>query len=419
MDLEQKVIGGPAIADLIAYGYRNNQTVAAQRQTWRMEIERYRLESGYPDPQVMVTYFTDPIETRLGPQDWNATLTQQIPFPGKLTKKGAIVATDAKIARLGLDKAVRDMIVSIRESYHELLYIQAAKKIAARNNELLEQFRKISETSYAEDHATLADVVKAQAQVGQLRYDILLLEELEQTEKTKLNTLLNRDPHAVIGRLSGTTISPVVYNLEEIYQLAQKNSEEIQSADLQYRKSKIKKKLAGYGFLPDFKVGVFYAEIGDPDVLSPPKDAGRDAVGVQAGMTIPLWFGKNKSGLDRAGAGTEKALALKNETINRTNAGIREMFFRLRNAQRLVSLYEQELLPQAVRSLESMETWQREGQGSFADLLEIQATVYNFQLSLARAQADYGKFLARLERLCGRGLTSIEPTGNQAEGTVP
>jgi hypothetical protein len=43
----------------------------------------------------------------------------------------------------------------------------------------------------------------------------------------------------------------------------------------------------------------------------------------------------------------------------------------------------------------------REGRGSFADSLELAATLYNFELSLARASADYGKALASLEALTG------------------
>ena len=59
----------------------------------------------------------------------------------------------------------------------------------------------------------------------------------------------------------------------------------------------------------------------------------------------------------------------------------------------------------AARSLTVAETWYREGEGSFSDFVETEAIHYNFQLSAARAEADYGKFLARLERLAGRDLT--------------
>ena len=55
--------------------------------------------------------------------------------------------------------------------------------------------------------------------------------------------------------------------------------------------------------------------------------------------------------------------------------------------------------------MEIAETWYREGKSSFADFVETQAVYYNFQLSLARANADYGKYLARLEQLVGQSIT--------------
>jgi hypothetical protein len=54
--------------------------------------------------------------------------------------------------------------------------------------------------------------------------------------------------------------------------------------------------------------------------------------------------------------------------------------------------------------MEIAETWFREKQGAFSDFLETEAVYYNFQLSLARAKADYGKYLAQVERLCGLSL---------------
>ena len=50
------------------------------------------------------------------------------------------------------------------------------------------------------------------------------------------------------------------------------------------------------------------------------------------------------------------------------------------------------------------ETFFKEGASSFTDFIETQSVIYNFQLALARAQADYGKYLVRLERMVGRDI---------------
>jgi len=189
------------IPDLITYSYHRNPSIRSAVEAWRVTVEQYRITTSYPDPQIMVTYFPEPIQTRLGPQDWNASISQMIPFPGKLFKAGEIVQADAHIARLNLDKTVRDITAAIVESFHELRYIREARRIADQNVKLLDQLRKMGETAYAQDRALFLDVVKAQSQSAQLRYDALLLEELEQTEITRLNGLLNREPDTGFGPL--------------------------------------------------------------------------------------------------------------------------------------------------------------------------------------------------------------------------
>jgi outer membrane protein TolC len=91
---------------------------------------------------------------------------------------------------------------------------------------------------------------------------------------------------------------------------------------------------------------------------------------------------------------------------------IRETFFRLKNADRLITLYRDQLLPQATKAMETAEVWNREGQGSLTDFVETEAVWYNFQLALARSRADYGKYLAKLEGIVGISLTR-KPEDNQ------
>lgn len=392
------------IADLTTYAYDNNPAILEARKEWEAQVERYRIETGYPDPQLMFTYFPEPIETRLGPQDWNASLSQKIPFPGKLGKAGEVVTAEARVARFKLDKTVRDVMVGIRESFFELSYIRKATSIVQKNMTLLDHIRKVAETSHAQDRATLTDVVKAQSQTGQLRYDALLLEELEATEVARLNGLLNRAPDTLVGTLAPEKVQALAYSVDEMYRLAEDHQEEIQIANARVEKADALFDLARYKNRPDFKLGLFYAGIGNPDVSVLPEDAGRDGFGIQAGMTLPLWFGKNKGRTAQAAARKQKAEAAKTRSINQAHTNIRAVYFRLDNARRLIELYRDDLLPQAAQSMEIAETWFAEGESSLTDFVEAQSVWYNFQLALTRAQADYGKYLARLERLVGQDL---------------
>lgn len=395
--LEQRLVSQPALADLVDYAYQNSPLIKAARAEWRATIERYRVDTSLDDPEMLVEgmYMAEADRDPVNPDDWKVTLTQPLPLPGKLAKAGVVAKTEARIARLRLDSAVRDTTLRIRESYQELLYLREAKRLATANRELLDQLRKIGETaSSSANRASLVDGMKAQAQAAQAGYDLILLEESARTEQTRLNAILNRAPEAALGTLRDDPIPAVVYTLQEITPLAESNLEEIRIAQANVDKAKAVVDLTRYETLPRLALGVSY---GDINLMQ--------QFGVQAGLSLPLWYEKNSGRMGAVQAESEKMLAQKFSQINETRTATREVYFRLQNSERLVRLYRDDLVPQANRAMETAETWYSQGQGSFSDYSETLAAWVNFQLALARSKADYGKFLARLESLAGHSLT--------------
>ncbi len=389
----------------MGYAYENNPEIQAAKQAWKAEVEKQKVVTGYPDPQIAVTYFPKPIETRVGPQDWNASVSQSIPFPGKLSKAGEVAQTDAIIAKLNLNRVIREINTAIRQSYHELLYIQEAREITQFNANLLDELRYLNESRNARNSNTFLDQIKPQSQIAQLSYDVILLDELEMTETTKLNGLLDRHPHAPFGRLKKTDTPHLVYSLDEIYELALKNRQEIQTAQAEIKKAEMEMDLTGYENLPEFQLGFFYAGIGETDETISLKDSSEDAYGVQFGMSVPLWFGKNTSRTASAKASVQKAKAMKSNLVNQTYTQIRTLYFKLTSAERLMTLYQEQILPKTMDSVQKAEKAFRQGEGNFSDFADIQKTAHNLQLALARAKADYGKTLAALEQVAGVSLT--------------
>jgi outer membrane protein TolC len=89
--------------------------------------------------------------------------------------------------------------------------------------------------------------------------------------------------------------------------------------------------------------------------------------------------------------------------INRVRAEVRTLHASLEKTRGIIALYEEQLLPQARTAVDAAETWFLAKQPNFSDFVEAQSLWYQFQLALARARADYGKELARMERLVGDG----------------
>jgi outer membrane protein TolC len=103
--------------------------------------------------------------------------------------------------------------------------------------------------------------------------------------------------------------------------------------------------------------------------------------------------------------------------VNDTRTAVRDAAFRLKNAERLATLYRDDLVPQAERAVVTAQTRLSQGLGGLGEAAEAQSAWYTFRLALARAEADRTVLLARLEALAGRSLTERDAAAVPAEGS--
>lgn len=395
-----------ALGDLLAAAFEANPMIRAARAEWRGAVEKYRVDSAWPDPEVMVEgmYATDTLFDTATPMDWTLALSQQIPVWGRQGSAGKLSGTEVKIARLKLDAALRDVVLQVRQSAAELGYLDAALRVVDGQRELLGKLAAGGAAAYAADRASLYEVMKARAQSGQLDYEALLLAESARTERARLNALLDRPPDAPVGPIALAAPQPVVYEIAEIDALAEANAEDLRLARAELERSEAMAELTEFETLPGFKLGLSYGRSNEVN-----------QVGLQATVMLPLRRGKNAGRLGAARADSDRMRSMYAAALNDTRTAIRDAAFRLRNAERLATLYRDDLIPQAERAVETAQTRLAQGPGGLGDAAEAQSAWYSFRLAFARAEADRTIQLARLEALAGRSLTARDAAGAPPE----
>jgi len=395
-----------ALGDLVAIAYRSNPMIRAARAEWRGVVEKYRVDTAWPDPELMAEgmYPADTLGDTAEPMGWNVRLTQAIPLWGRQRSAGKVSSAEAKIARLKLDAAIRDVVLQVRQSAAELRYLDEVVEIVQGQQFLVGKLTAGGAAAYTADRASLYEVMKARAQSGQLDYDGLLVDESARTERARLNALLDRPPDAPLGAIAVAEARPMVYGIDEIDALAQANAEDVRIARAELERSEALAKLTDYETLPGFKLGFSYGLSNEVN-----------QVGVQATVMLPLRLGKNAGRIDAARADSDKMRALYGARLNDTRTAVRDAVFRLNNAERLVILYRDDLVPQAARAMETTQTRLSQGLGGLGDAAEAQSAWYTFRLALARAEADRTVLLAKLEALAGRSLTERDDTAADPE----
>ena len=385
---------------LIQVAIERSPKVSAAKARWQATIEQYPQVTALPDPMFMYGYYMRSVETRVGPQRHRVSFSQAFPYPGTLDAAGEIVKKAIEIERVKHEQVIRDLIVGLKLSYHELAYLQRAVELTRQNHELIASILAIATTRYAEGKITLNDVLKAQSQLAQLEYDLVLLEELQHVEQASIKGMLSMPSATSLGPTVPIPYEPLDVRLADIEKQALAKRQELQIAALSIEKATEGIALAELQTKPMLKFDLMTIETGKALMLGAP-DSGKNPFSIGVGVTIPWSSLKNSSKVREAQQNREVVTANKLSLEDETKVALRKVYFRLENARRLVELYETTLIPQAAAAVEVAETWHQEGPKSIAGFLETQSVWLNFNLARLRAIADYQQNVARLEQLVG------------------
>lgn len=407
------------LAQLIELAAERNPRLAAARQRWRAAQERPAQARSLPDPLLTYMELVSPVETRIGPQQRSFELMQRIPYPAKLSAAADLERERAGISALEYRIAVRDTVALVKVSYAEFLYLQKAVRIVRQNQDLARQLAEKTAALYAKtreehrDSVTLFDSLKAQSQLAQLAYDSITLEELRRTEMANLNHLLSRPPEAPLGMPADLAFRPLNAKVDDLYALALSNRQELEAATRKVAAATQAERLARLARVPDFTLGARYTFVGS--AVSPVPDSGDDAIGVMLGLSLPVWRTKNRARIAEAEHRREAAQLDRKAAVDDLMARISKVYFRLQNAERLVILYKDQLIPQAEQAMEIAEQWRDTGRDTVGRLLEAQSVWLNFQLAFHRALADHEQAVARLEQLVGTSLGHLRGTAEESD----
>ena len=388
------------LPSLIRVAVDRNPKVKAAKARWQATVEQYPQVTALPDPMFMYGYFLRNVETRVGPQRHRVSFSQAFPYPGTLDAAGEVVKKAIGIERVKHEQVIRDLIVELKLSYHELAYLQRAVELTRQNHELIASILAIATTSYAEGEATLNDVLKAQSQLAQLEYDLVLLEELQGVERANIRGILSIPSATSLGTTVLVAYEPLDVTLADIEKQALVKRQELRIAELTIEKATKRIALAELQTKPMLKFDLMTIETGKALMFDTPS-SGKNPFSIGFGVTIPWSSLKNSSKVREAQQNHEVVTANKRVLEDETKVALQKIYFRLENARRLIELYETTLIPQAGVAIEVAETWHQEGPKSITGFLETQSVWLNFNLARLRAMADYQQNVARLERLVG------------------
>lgn len=411
--------GSAAESPLLAYfevAAEENPGLRAAHEEWTASVRESQRVESLPDPSLRYGYFIESIETALGPQEHRIGVVQRFPWFGKLGFRGDAAAHTADATGQRYRAARFDVLRRVARAYYELAYLEQAIVVTKQNLEYVQYQERVARARYRIGAAGHPDVIRAQVELGVLEDRLRTLEDRRGPRVAALNESLGRTPRAPLPFPVVLVDAPLEVPDDSVaIEMVLSQNPDLLALNhaVEARESQID--AARRDRYPDLTVGVETVLIGRSELTS--FDAsGRDAWMASVSINVPLWRGKYAAAVDQAEARHRSAEARRADARNRMQAMAEDALYRLRDAQRKIELYRDSLIPKGEESLRATSTAFQTGDSSFLDFIDAQRSLLQFELELARAEADRGQTSVEILALMG-ALPAGSPSTGPKEGS--
>jgi len=362
----------------------NNSGLKVKFNQYMAALEIIPQVKALPDPQVAFGYFIQPVETRVGPQQFRISASQMFPWMGTLKAKenAAIQAAKAKLE--SFEEAKSKLFNEIRATYFNTYFNHKAIDIAKENIEILNTFSNLANIKFESGLVSAVDEYRIEIEIGELENQLALLKDQKIVLEVMFNNLLNRDNNApvITPELLWNDNFPLTKQeaIDSIHQL----NHQLLNLDFQQAALQFQQEVASNMGKPSFKIGIDYTIVGKGDNNL----KGTDAFMLpNVGITIPLYRNKYKAMVQEvvyleAAKENEKA-----DKINMLETLFENGWKEYLDAARRIDLFISQL-NLAKKSAKILETDYASGNKNFEEILRMERKVLKFNLELEKARAD-------------------------------
>ena len=388
------------LRDLLAEVRTHNPSLQASH----LEAQALALRSGQvselPNPSVTIAYRPVPILTARGTIRSQWSIEQEIPYPGKLGLQGSIADLTAEIKRFATANLEEDLLLQVKHSYFELYRIQQQELRILAFKDRLQNFEDAAATRYEVGAGAQQAILKTQLEKNSLSRLQLELSIERRTATETLARLLNR-PISTESKVAVTVEAPsyVEFDAISLLEVGLNHRPEVSALGTAAKRADEEIALARKQFKPDFRFGVTYFDVGRADV--PSTATGRDALGINATIHIPLRRSRLRAQLEEARVRRSHVHARQEALTTSLATQVADLMHQLRKEARQLELFEEALIPQAETALQATLNSYTTGRTDFLDLLDSERTLFSLGMSYDNTLARYLQTTAALERALG------------------
>lgn len=378
---------------LVAAVITRNPSVDAARAGLRAALAEIEQARALDDPTI--GYELAPLSVAGdAPFGQVISVRQKLPFPGKRRLAGEVALAMAEAEAAEIDVVRLELAQMASELYDDYYVAARALEINAQHKVLLEQIKKSAEAQYVVGRAAQQDPIQAEVELAQLERERITIEAERDQIVARINGLLHRAPGAMLpAPPADLTIALAPAGTSaELQELALRRRPQREAANARIDTARARLAVAKRDYYPDLELMGSYNSMWD-------MTAHRWMVGVM--IDVPIQRGKRRAAVEQAEAQIARARFEDERVVDEIRVEVDRAHRRVSEAERLVAVYTEKLLPAARAQLDSARAGFTSAQNSFLAVVEAQKNLREIELSLARARAELSRRKAALARAVG------------------
>lgn len=398
-----------SLDDFVRLALERNPKIKSM--THIVDAQRHRIapEGALPDPVLSFSVKNMGLDRWMVGQDVmsgvGVSVSQMVPFPGKLKLKSEVAAQKAYRTEEGLRAAKLAVVREVKELYARLFYYQKARELLIKKKDILENALKTAEAKYAVGQGVQPDIFKAQVEISGIEEMVLTMDGMAQSAKASLNSALDFPPENPLAMSEEIPLTSLPMDLKQIQAAASKNSPLLRNAALMIEESHLEVAMAKKEFYPNFMI-----------------QAGKDFRGVlpdmyevMIGVEIPLFYRQKQANLlEESVARLSSSQQDLNSMKDDLNAMLSENFLMAKTSENLIKLYKEKIIPQTTLALESSMANYRVNKVDFLMLLSDINALFSTQMEYFKNLTNLWAAAAKIEELTS--LELIKPANESGQG---
>ncbi len=406
------------LQDLIEEALRNNPEIRSAQA--RVSASRFRIPQAesLPDPMFMVGYQNEGTRSlytfgkEMAPDSqWMFSVSQMIPFPGKLSLKGEMALRDSESAAARYESLKLKTVSRIKELYYSLFLAYKTIDLIKDITTLFSRIEDAALSRYMSGKAPLQEALMAQTEKYMLLEREEMLAQKIQSVEAMINYAAGRDINAAIGRPSETDPTPFNFGLNDLLNIAASNSPDIKAIERMVSASEAKLRMAHMEYYPDFTLTASYFARSTqfPDMWS-----------LSTTVNIPLFYRtKQRQAVNEGMSSLSEARNELDAARLMISSSVRDAYSMFKTSERLMDLYKNGLIPKARQDVELTISGYIAGKSDALTVLTRVKTIIDFEILYWGQFVERAKAIAKLEELTAMKITGLNGEAEKQEEKRP